>query len=265
MSGTGANTDIQGWGMIKRFIMTAQKLTNEGGNIINRMGPYGEQVIETTGAKQHKLADEGSYYITRTATIGTGIPTIAALSGYADANPFILISNLNPIGGRAIYLDYIKLLLTVAGTNGVGWQFATKYDTIIRVSAGGGYGGNGTGLTNTLQGPVVTNTGASPSSAALIYAGALATVTASSLNARLLQNGILRTAIGVVNDQYFFNFGGCDMSLDGVLTSGTAIAQKNVAHPPICIGPQHSFTMHVWAPSQTVASNFEIEIGHVER
>jgi hypothetical protein len=262
MSGTGANTDAQGWGMIKRLVITAQKLS-EGLPSMFRMGAYGEQILEPLTTKQHKLADEGSYYITRTPTIGTGIPTIAALASFTDLSPFIIVSNSNPVGGRVIYLDYIKLLVTAAGASGTNMLYATKLDTIIRTSTAGS-GGNGTGFTSVLQGPVATGTGVPNNSAALIYAGALA-ANASSLQARVLANGALRTAICVVNDQYQFNFGGCNGQLDPVLASGAAIAQKAVPHPPVAIGPQHSFSFHVWAASQSAATSFEVEIGHVER
>jgi hypothetical protein len=55
------------------------------------------------------------------------------------------------------------------------------------------------------------------------------------------------------------------MMLDSVLVSGSAIAQRSIPHAPVCIGPGHSFLLHVWSASQSVAGNYELEVGHVER
>ena len=263
MSGTSPNNDANLWGRIARLISNAQRLA-EGVPIMQRAGLYGEMTAEVLSIKQHKLADEGSYYVCRSPTIGTGIATLAAPTAYADGSPYIIVSNNNPSpSGKTIYLDYIKLICTAAGTNGTNLWFATRIDSIMRYSSGGA-GGNGTGLTAILAGPYPTNTMAPANSSALIYAGALVAI-AGSAQAKTLVNGPLRTAIPVVNDQYFFNFGECDMALDGVLVSGTNVAQRTIPHPPVAIAPQHSFPLHLWLASQSVASSYEVEIGYLER
>jgi hypothetical protein len=262
MSGTNPGTDILNWFRSQRWTQNAARFV-DGAAAIVRGGQYGEMVSQLVSSKQHLLADEGSYFVTRSPTPGTGIATIAALSSYADTSPFVIITNNNPVGGRSIYLDYIQLRTTVAGTNGTNLLYATKLDLIPRYSSGG-VGGAGTGMTAVLAGPYACNTQVAPQSGALVYAGAIVAV-ASSLQARTLSNGPLRTAISVVNDTYLFNFGGCDMMLDGVLVSGAAVAQRSIPHAPVCIGPQGSFLLHIWSASQSVAANYEIEIGHVER
>ncbi len=262
MPGTAPTNDILSWFRVQRLLALAQKV-GETFPSISRGGSYGEQVVEILSDKQHKFADEGSYYMTRSPTVGTGLATIAAQSSFADASPFLIVTNGNPVGGKSIYLDYIKLTSTVAGTNGTNLLYATKLDNIARW-ASGGWGSSNTGVAQVMLGPYPTNTAAQAQSAAQVYAGALVAV-ASSSQARTLSNGICRTAITVVNDQYLFNFAGCDMALDGVLVSGTNIAQRSIIHAPVVIGPGASFLLHIWAASQTVASNFELEMGHVER
>ena len=262
MTGTAPTNEILSWFRVQRLLALAQKV-GETFPTIARGGGYGEGIAEILTDKQHKVCDEGSYYMTRSPTVGTGLATIAAQSSFADTSPFIVVTNGNPVGGKNIYLDYIKLTSTVAGTSGINLLYATKLDMIPRFTSGG-WGSSNTGVAQVMLGPYPTNTAAQAQSAAQVYAGALVAVASSSL-ARTLSNGILRTAITVVNDQYLFNFAGCDMMLDGVLVSGTNIAQRSIIHAPVCIGPGHSFLLHVWAASQTVASNFEFEMGHVER
>jgi hypothetical protein len=228
------------------------------------MGLYGEMVTEILTGKQHKLSDEGSYYLTRTPTVGSGVNSTAANNAYSDTQPYIVISNNNPALGKCIYLDYIKLTCVTPGTNGTNLLYAMRIDSTLRYSSGSVAGGAGTGMTAILQGPTPTNTAAAPASSALVYVGAI-TATTGSPNARTLGSGILRTAIAVASDTYLFNFAGIDQMIDGVLVSGTAIAQRSIPHPPVCIAPGGSFLLHLWAGSQSGAAAYEVEIGHVER
>ena len=261
-----ANVDASLWGRVTRLIAGALKQGDTNPSVV-RMGAYGELTCESIGRKQHKLVDEGSYYWCRSPIIGTGIGTGAAVNALVDTTPFLIISNNAPAlsGGvpKNIYLDYLKLQCTGAGTGGTNLLFATRIDNILRYSSGGS-GSGGTGLTTVLAGPYPLNTMAQPSSNALVYAGALAAI-AGSVQQRTLTNGIFRTAIPVVNDNYLINFGGNDTLLDGVLVSGTNVAQRTHPHCSVTIAPQCSFLLYLWSASQTVAASFEFELGWAER
>jgi hypothetical protein len=265
MSGTGPGNDGIAWGKVGRWIQQLPRLL-DGSAMMQRLGAYGEVITQLVSSKQHQLADEGSYYLTRSPTVGTGLATAATtlVQAYNYQYPFIQITNNNPPGGRSIYPDYIKLGCTVAGTAGTALNYTTVLDTIPRYSGVNGAGGFGTGLTTILQGPYPVSTLVAPTSSALIYAGN-GEAKAASLGARIISSNQLRGAIPVVNDQYMICFAGCDMMLDSVLSTGTNIAQRSTAHPPVCIGPQASFLLHLWLPAQSAASSYEIEIGHVER
>ena len=117
MPGTAPTNDILNWFRVQRLLAFAQKV-GETFPSIARGGSYGESVMELLTDKQHKVADEGSYYMTRSPTVGTGLATIAAQNSFADTSPFLIVTNGNPAGGKSIYLDYLKLTTTVAGTNG---------------------------------------------------------------------------------------------------------------------------------------------------
>ena len=266
--GAQPNNNATIWGTVQRLLNGAVRLGETTYQQL-RMGPYGEPIIEVLTGKQHKLSDEGSYFVCRSATPGTGLPIAVGTTAYSDTKPFIMISNNNPLSptgnARNIYLDYIKLGLTVTGTSSTSLQYATRLDSTMRYVSGGSGGANTSVALTPLLGPYCTNMASPNNSSALIYMGDLLAVAQSSV-ARTVSNGFLRTAIPVVNDQYFFNFGGIDMAIDGVLVSGAAIAQRSIGHPPVCIPPQGSFLMHLWLPSMaSTPAQFECELGIVER
>ena len=265
MPGTQPTYDSLVWGRVQRFIQTVQRAT-DGSPIPLRLGPYGDMATELLTSKQHKLADEGSMFVTRTPTPGTGQASTANVTAYSATTPFIVIQNPNPVGGKNIFLDTIKLLLTAAG-NPTTLIYITSIDTVPVFNGLGASaaGGNNTGVaTNILLGPTPTTTIGAVASQALIWAGTVAAISAGP-NRHILSNGPLRTAAPVVNDQYIFNFGGVDMALDGVLVSGAAIAQRSIPHPPVCIGPQGSFMLCLAGAGMSSAVSCEIEITHVER
>lgn len=266
MSGTQPNNDTMMWGRVQRLLAGALRLSDSLPAIL-RSDTYGEPVIEMLTSKQHKFADEGSYFFTRTPTVGTGIIQTVS-TAFSDTQPYIIVVNNNPVpnagAGRSIYLDYIKLLCTNAGATETQLAYTTRLDQIATRYTSGGSGSYGTQQTSVLQGPFPLNPGSPANSSALIYAGAITTA-AGSPQVRTVSSGWLRTAIPVVNDQYFLNFGTADMPLDGTLVSGTNIAQRAIPHPPVCIPPQCTFLLHLWGASMGTGPQFEIEIGHVER
>ena len=98
MPGTAPTNDILNWFRVQRLLAFAQKV-GETFPAIARGGSYGESVMELLTDKQHKVADEGSYYMTRSPTVGTGLATIAAQNSFADTSPFLIVTNGNPLGG----------------------------------------------------------------------------------------------------------------------------------------------------------------------
>src|ERR1017187_2416913 len=179
------NTDVASWGLVGRLISNMQRVL-EGSAAVIRSGPYGEQVSEIITSKQQKANDEGSLFLTRTPTPGTGVASITAPTAYVATSPYIVVTNGNQAGGKNIWLDYINLNLITAGTSSTNLQFATALDTIPRWSSGGS-GGAGTNVATVLQGPMPNNSGAPLGSGALVYAGALVAIAASPQN-RILCN-----------------------------------------------------------------------------
>lgn len=203
--------------------------------------------------KSTTLAKDGQYFVTTSPTPGTGLATIAAQASFADTAPFILINNNDPT--KYLYLDYIRLTCTAAGTAGTNISWAVKTDGVnaTRYTSGG----------STLT-PKNPNTGSGQASSAIVYAGAIVAAAVSS-SARLLGHGLFRTVIPVVGDSYTIKFDGdFGGGTGGQVLSGTAPAQVIAGHAPVLIAPTHWVAFHIWLASQSAASSYEVEIGHLE-
>ena len=265
MSGIAPNNDVLNWGRVGRLLSKLQSLA-DGLPVVQRLNTYGDSIVQILSAKQHGLNDEGTYFTTRTPTVGTGLATTATPTTYVNTNAFLCITNVNPPGGKNLWLDYISLGCTAPGTAGTALQAVTAIDTIPRYSSGATGGGYGTNLAAILQGPATNNTNLPyGGSSALVYAGPLVVV-APGPSARVLSNPWLRRQIPVINDRYLLNFGQSDMPTAGASGVAQATAlDASIPHAPVCIGPGGSFLLTLVLPSQSAASSYEVEVGHIER
>jgi hypothetical protein len=213
------------------------------------------------------FADEGSYFVAGSAVVagspgntvqpGTGLATIATLTSFTDLSPFILMQNANSVNSQLRqYLKYLKLIVTAAGTAGASIRFAYKIDqqNAQRYTSGG-----------SKLVPFGVNGDEAEVSNANIYAGALVATAASPAARGPMGNALLRPVIPVVGDTYLMTFGDVDAPVGSLAPAGTAIADRIVRCPPAVIGPQEWFAGHIWLPSQSAASSYEVEIGYVER
>ena len=263
MTAFGPNNDVAIWTRVGRYLGDALSLPNAGNAQLQRSSRYGDSNVLPVSAKSFGACLEGSQFFTRSPTQGTGIASIAALATFTATSPFIIVQNNNPVGGRDVILDKLKLICTAAGTSGTDMQWATKTDTIPRFTSGGS-GGNNTALSSILQGPFPLNTGSPSQSQALIYAGALV-ATADSSAAKVLESGKIRTTIPVVNEQITWGFGTTEEQMDGIAIATATAMQKFISHVPVVIAPGHTFLFHYWCASQSAASSFEVMLSHIER
>jgi hypothetical protein len=206
--------------------------------------------------KNALVAREGSYFLARNPTAGTGIAGHAAATTLDDTKALLVIkNNAAANSGINIYLDYIRLKLTSAGTAGTNMRFDMKLDNITRYSSAG----------TTL---IPTNVNMGSTTASVAYGNTIfgaAVCAAAGGNARLLDGFAFRDVIGVVGDTYTMNFGGEAHPPIALITSGTAITHGTVNFHPVIIGPQQTFLLHQWSGSQSGAYAFEVSVGYWER
>jgi len=231
---------------------TAPGSTAEGSLSEGRSNRFGELYVRAIeGNRQHALADEGSYFVATNPTPGTAIAGISAADGYDDAEALLFIRNdATAAEGTRLYLDYILLSATAAGTNGTNFSYAMDCPTGATSYASGG---------STIT-PVNVNRASSLTASVTMKFGAVVTTTGTT--ERIVSHGPLRSVIKLIGDKYLFTFGVGEKK-DGcaATTAGTAIVNIVRACPPVVLGPSDQFCLREFAASQTVAAQYEFEMG----
>jgi hypothetical protein len=217
---------------------------------------YGDVLVAPLLQKNHMLADEGSYFVTTNPTPATAIAFAVSAAVSETAGYYLFIRNGWSIGAsdaKNLYLDYLRLITSVAPASGTAGHFFFKADLASKYTSGG----------STLV-PVNPNLNSGAASGAIVYAGALTTAAASS-SAKLLARGIFRGAIPVVNDETVFHFGSSEPA-GAIITGGTSVQRMSIPVPPIVIAPGYGVGLQLWFPSNaSTAAQFELELGHWER
>ena len=247
-------------------MLPQQDPDNERDGAPIRAGRYGEAYTLPLVRKSHSIADEGSYFVVNNAQSGITTGTSSAFSATA---PFFIISNSDSFGNsnqKRIYLDYLNLVTTTAGSAASGLvniQMAIVIDNTLRFSSGG------TVLTNNVVNPNMDAPAAK--SVALVYAGALTATAASAaartvVGMRILRPTVSGTVTDVVGETKNINFGGVEGSQNGSIT----VANANiipVPAPPIIIGPGQSALVYIWFNNgaTVVAAAYAVEAGWWER
>ena len=213
---------------------------------------YGEPYVIPFGRKV--ASDEGLYFVARNATPGTGVAGHAAPTSHDTEKAFILLKNGAASGGRLVYLDYLKLYVTAAGTAG-SLNYATH--TIDRDRTFSSGGGDLTIVNVNLQSTI-------NSVLSIAKIGAVVPAQANSAAARIVAHQVVRQVIPVIGDVILFNFGGEPVTT-GMITAGTAELERVIHCPPLIFGPGESYHLVLWRASQSAAASYECEIGYWER
>src|SRR5438874_5122085 len=84
------------------------------GGAPSRAGRYGEAYnLDVNPTSKHTISDEGSYFVLTNPTPGTAVASAVNASSDFTKSLFIF-KNTAPVGGLRCYLDYLKILPTVA-------------------------------------------------------------------------------------------------------------------------------------------------------
>ena len=226
-----------------------------GTELKQRATPYGELLASSVGkAGLYGLANEGSYFMATNPTPGTGVAGITAANGFDATESLLFIRNDSSEGeAKRIYLDYLALRVTAAGTNGTDFAFAINLDT------GNTRRGSG-GSAITPVNPNMQNT--DTPSLTMIF-GAIASAAATSV--RLVATGLLRPVRKVIGDTYLFDFGAERKMLGSSPVEGTLVHNAVIPCPPVVLGPTDQFLLHEFASAQSVAASYEFELGFWQR
>lgn len=220
-----------------------------------RSSRYGDVIHQSLfGAKMHPVADEGSVFIATNPTPGTGIAGKAAPNTLADTAALMHLRNSDATSGKNLYLLWLLLRPTAAGTNGTNFNLSQKID-----KGANRYTSGGSAIT-----PVNPNMGSTRSPLGVLKVGDL-TIAAASSDARLVAHDQVRSVIKVIGDKYLLTFGDSVPPSLGMIMEGTAQAFIPVACPPVVLSPGDQWLLHEWAASQTVAASYEFVMCWAER
>jgi hypothetical protein len=221
-----------------------------------RQWSYGESAVMSVVRKAHLLADEGSYFTIHNNQ--TGVTTNNGTSFSATA-PFLIVQNGNSVAsGLRVYLDYLALVTTTAGSAASGASSinaAVAIDSALRFSSGG----------TTLGAPQGVNMDQSLVSNVTCYVGAVTASAASGAartlcGFRILRPTVSATVLDVLGEQKYCNFGNVEGG-QGSFTLANANLITNT-FPAVVIGPQSSALFYIWTTSTTpVTPQYAPEIG----
>ena len=212
-----------------------------------RRSGYGEEYVHVFDPRV--AVDEGSYRLLRNATPGTGVAGHAAPTTFDNTKPFIMLQ-AGP--EKRAYLDFIKLVVTAAGTAGT-LNYATHVlDPDASYTSGGG------DLTT------VNPNGDLANQSGLLLAKIGAAVATAGGNERVVAHQRARTVIPVVGDVLLFKFGS-EPQVSGMVLEGTTELERIIHCPPVILAPSMFYKLVLWRASQSGAASYEVEIGLWER
>jgi hypothetical protein len=261
MAGIGVVSQLVGF-VAERFLpQYSADSVNATQNV--RLNGRGEVAVSTYLNEKQALAAEGSYFVTTNPTPGTGIAGTVSGS-YANTAGWFFFQNWNALGGANAYLDYLKLIPTVAPASGTNAMFAVIRDVATPLA---------TQITTahyTTAVPVNVNGGAGIASKCILgyqnNATASANIAPSAASAIVGRASI--SGIPIVNDELVLKFGGTDVGAYQGLTAveATSTGRKVSILPPICIPPQQQVIIFPWfASNASTGMSFEFELTHIER
>ncbi len=211
-----------------------------------KLGPY---------PKAYAAADQGAYYTFTNPTVGTGLIG-GVVTSQADTTPLLLIQNGNPVGSNVnVYLDYLKLVVSVVGIGHTIPYVSLKIDrsTTVRYTSGG------TQITpqnSAASGP--NNNGNSK-----VYFGAITAAAAGT--GALLASHRTKGAIEVVLDSFTFDFGApLQQPQNGLVDNGATESHGLFNLPPVVLGPQQTALLHWWAASNSTGVTWFFNGGYWE-
>jgi hypothetical protein len=180
-----------------------------------------ETLVRNLTNDAYGFVDLAQYYTA--CSVRTGIANNATVTAFSATNPWITIFNTEAVGGKSIFLDYVTMSATAAGTAGASLQCAVTLD------AGNRYTSGGTALSRRIR-----------QLRRLEYldrdhqgAGDLTATRRRPRSATSSAMRYLKGAIPVIGDEYTLKFGGVDApTFFGISTIIKSHDQRSEAHHP---------------------------------
>lgn len=212
----------------------------------------------TMVSAKHLWAEDGSYCV---ATQAPGAAALAygIITAFSDTAALILVQNTSVAAAqKRLYLDYLRLIPTVAPASATAAFYAIKMDGVLRTPTA-----NSVALTNANVNMGQTSV---PVGKAFAATGGTLTIPAASPAARVTEgNGIIRSALPVVNDEFIIDFGAADIQ-SGDQLGGTAPLRLVAQTAAVILDAQQSAAIYLWFPGNAAtALSYLVAISWGER
>lgn len=206
---------------------------------------------------------DGAYFISQNPAIdaattiaGHPAPVLADLY----TKPFLVVSG-NDLANqkKCARLHYIQLTVITPGATGTSDNWAAEIDSGARFSSGS--------ITRlTTANPNQRGTDPLRDANTYVIDCGPYVATAPSVAQRKMGHGVFRPSIAIAGDKYTFVFNQNAMS---TITESTVVATAITHHiipmPPVVLGPNDKFLLHLYAPAQSAAAVYKVAVGHTER
>ncbi len=193
--------------------------------------------------------------ITVPTTAAAGVAGHPAPVLFEGVKPFLYFNNNYAAATKKqCELARLRLQYTAIGAGGT----LPRYHMELEPAGTNRYTSGGTQIT-----PAGVNSDVSDLSSVVLFHGAVVAPVASA-NVRRIQTGQIRPVIPVIFDDVTFVFGDQPAVAPSIL-SGTAVASQVIKVPPVIVGPQASFLLHLWRVSQSGADSLEVTMEWDER
>ena len=230
-----------------------------------RVDRYGGMLVGAVSPSDYSDADEGSSFIIRTPTIGTGLVQVAAQTAFSDTAPnFYLVNTESTTSGigKTIALRSLRLLTTAAMTSATAIQYVFTLDPILRSVTTNHMDWYNSTNASAVAPPQVYNTNLSSPLPSFTFAmqdsATASVVTARSSQAIVVARGTIG-GLNIVGDVMQINFGSYESG--GLPATAEAAGQPGirvVTEPPVLVPPGYTLVGHIWAPASAASMAPEI-------
>jgi hypothetical protein len=230
-----------------------------------RVDRYGGVLVGATSPTDYSDADEGSSFIIRTPTIGTGLVQVAAQTSFSDTAPNYYLFNGESTTsgfGKTIALRSLRMIATAAMTSATSIQYVFTLDPIFRAVTTNHMDWYGNTTASAVAPPQVYNTNLTSPLPNFVFAmqdsATASVIAARSAQALVVARGTIG-GLNLVGDVLQINFGQYEAgSMPATAEAAGQPGIRVVSEPPVLVPPGYTLVGHVWAPASAASMAPEI-------
>jgi len=225
---------------------------------------YGGIKVSSASPSDVGDADEGGYFTVSSPTPGTGQLMVAAQTALSLTTPVFYLQNNEPVGGKTIYLRFLKLVSTAAATGCTAIQYLFVRDYLPRAMTSAQYmdwyATSGAPPSQSAVKPLsvqIPNGVSSPPNMLIGFqdSATASVLAAASGQAQTVARGTLG-GLNIVGDEMRINFGQYDAGSSFSPTAAEGAGQpgsRTSCDPVVAVPPGFCLAGHIWMPNSSAS------------